>query len=141
MNRSDKYNFLLIFQLVIVLASIFGSIFFSEVMNFLPCKLCWYQRLCVYPMAFIILVGIYIKSKETVFFLLPFSISGLVTSSYHNLVYYKFITVLVPCSESAPCTAQQINWLGFITIPLLSLVTFILLVFLNLTTIFLLKKE
>lgn len=141
MKKEDQYNLCLILQLFIILASIFGSLFFSEVMKFPPCNLCWYQRLCVYPMAFIILTGLYLKSKETILFLLPFSITGLIISGYHNLVYYKFINIIIPCNESAPCTAEHLNWLGFITIPLLSLTTFISLIILNITTLFLLKKN
>lgn len=141
MKKEDQYNLCLILQLFIILASIFGSLFFSEVMKFPPCNLCWYQRLCVYPMAFIILTGLYLKSKETILFLLPFSITGLIISGYHNLVYYKFINIIIPCNESAPCTAEHLNWLGFITIPLLALTTFISLIILNITTLFLLKKN
>ena len=140
MKKEDKYNLSLILHLLVVLASIFGSLFFSEVMKFAPCNLCWYQRLCVYPMALIIMTGLYLKSKDTVLFLLPLSITGLIVSIYHNLVYYKFITVIVPCTESAPCSAQQLNWIGFVTIPLLSLLTFILLLTLNLAALSLLKN-
>jgi disulfide bond formation protein DsbB len=141
MKNDDKYNFLLIFQFLIVMAAIFGSLFFSEIMGYPPCNLCWYQRLCVYPMAFIILTGLYLNSKETVTYLIPFSITGLGISIYHNLVYYKVITVIVPCSASAPCTAQHINWFGFVTIPLLSLLMFVFLVALNFATISILKKD
>jgi len=141
MKKEDQYNLYLILQLFVVLASIFGSLFFSEIMKFVPCNLCWYQRLCVYPMAFIIMTGLYLKSKDTVQFLLPFTATGLFISIYHNLVYYKVITIIVPCTESAPCTQQQLNWFGFVTIPLLSLLTFILLLTLNVATRSLSKKK
>lgn len=139
-KKEDQYNLNLILQLTIVLASVFGSLFFSEVMGYAPCNLCWYQRLCVYPMFFIIMTGLYLKSKDTVLFLLPFSVTGLFISVYHNLIYYKLVTVIVPCSESAPCTQQQLNWLGFITIPLLSLATFIILFSLNVIAFLTLRK-
>ena len=139
-KKEDQYNLILLLQLTVVLASVLGSLFFSEVMGYAPCNLCWYQRLCVYPMFFIILTGLYLKSKDTVVFLLPFSIAGLFISVYHNLIYYKLITVIVPCTESAPCTQQQLNWLGFVTIPLLSLATFIILVGLNIIAFSLLRK-
>ncbi|MGZ5278515.1 MAG: disulfide bond formation protein B, partial [Pseudobdellovibrionaceae bacterium] len=131
MNDDTKYNLNLLLQFIIVLASVLGSLIFSEVMNFAPCDLCWYQRLCIYPMALIILTGLYLKSRDTVYFLTPFSFIGLGISIYHNLVYYKVIEVIVPCSENAPCTQQHINWLGFITIPLLSFFSFSILVMLN----------
>lgn len=140
MKIADRYNLYIFLQLFIVLSSIFGSLFFSEVMKFAPCNLCWYQRLCVYPMSYIILTGLFLKSSDTVKYLLPFSVSGLFISIYHNLVYYKFITVIVPCAESAPCSAQQLNWLGFVTIPMLSFLTFFLLLALNIMTIMISKK-
>jgi disulfide bond formation protein DsbB len=85
----------------------------------------------IYPVALIVLAGFYLKSKDTNKFLTPFIWLGLLVSVYHNLVYYKIIQVIVPCSESAPCTAQHLNYLGFITIPLLSLFAFVALIFLN----------
>jgi disulfide bond formation protein DsbB len=141
MSKIEKKYYLYLFaQLAIVLASIFGSLFFSEVMKYPPCSLCWYQRLCMYPMALIILTGFFLQSRDTVLFLIPFSIAGLFVSAYHNLIYYKFITIIVPCTASAPCTEQQLNWLGFVTIPLLSLLCFIVLFVLNLFTLHLLRK-
>jgi disulfide bond formation protein DsbB len=134
MKDSDKKMYLLLAQFIISLASIFGSLFFSEVMKFPPCNLCWYQRIFIYPVALIVLSGLFMGSKDTNKFLTPFISIGLIFSVYHNLVYYKFIQVIVPCTESAPCTAQQLNYLGFITIPLLSLFAFAALIILNLIT-------
>jgi disulfide bond formation protein DsbB len=134
--------YLLMFQFTISLAAIFGSLFFSEVMKFPPCDLCWYQRLFIYPVALLVLTGLYLNSKDTNKFLTPFIFTGLLFSIYHNLVYYKVIQVIVPCTEHAPCTAQQLNFLGFITIPLLSLLSFIALLVLNLISLKLdLKKD
>ncbi len=135
MKDSDKKMYLLLAQFVISLASIFGSLFFSEIMKFPPCNLCWYQRIFIYPIALIILMGLYLGSKDTNKFVTPFVFLGLIFSAYHNLVYYKIIQVIVPCTESSPCTAQQLNYLGFITIPLLSFCAFVALSILNIITI------
>lgn len=134
MQESNKKMYLLLAQFVVSLASIFGSLFFSEIMKFPPCNLCWYQRIFIYPVALIILTGLYLGSKDINKFLTPFISIGLLFSVYHNLVYYKVIQVIVPCTELAPCTAQQLNYLGFITIPLLSLFAFLTLLLLNLFT-------
>lgn len=85
----------------------------------------------MYPVALIVLAGVYVQSADTNKFIAPFAWLGLVVSIYHNLIYYKFIETIVPCTESAPCTAQQLNYLGFITIPLLSLVAFVALIISN----------
>ncbi len=134
MQESNKKMYLLLAQFIVSLTSIFGSLFFSEIMKFPPCNLCWYQRIFIYPVALIILTGLYLGSKDINKFLAPFISIGLLFSVYHNLVYYKVIQVIVPCTELAPCTAQQLNYLGFITIPLLSLFAFLTLLLLNLFT-------
>lgn len=140
MKEDDRYHLNLIAQLILVMGSILGSLYFSEVMKFPPCQLCWYQRICIYPMAFILLTGLFMKSKEIPYYLLPLSVAGLIIAGYHNLIYYKVIQVIVPCNESAPCTQEQLNWLGFVTIPLLSLVSLILLTGLNGYSIYRIKK-
>ncbi len=118
-------------QFLVALSAIFGSLVFSEIFKFPPCSLCWYQRIFMYPIALIALVGFYINSKDTNKFIAALTWGGLLIAIYHNLVYYKVIEVIVPCNESAPCTAQQLNYLGFITIPLLSLVAFVTLTVIN----------
>lgn len=73
--------------------------------------------------------------------MIPFIGGGLLTAIYHNLVYYKVIQVIVPCNASAPCTAQQINYFGFITIPLLSLAGFVFLTVVHFYALTLQKKD
>ena len=141
MKDSDKKMYLLLAQLTISVGAVFGSLFFSEVMKFPPCNLCWYQRIFIYPVALIVLSGLFIGSKETNKFVTPFAVLGLVFSIYHNLIYYKVIQVIVPCTETAPCTAEQLNYLGFITIPLLSLLAFITLLVINLIALRLDSKK
>lgn len=126
-----KKNFIYFSQLLVLLSSVFGSLYFSEIMKFAPCELCWYQRIALYPLLLILVTGQVLNLKETAYFKLPLIVLGSGLAAYHNLVYYKVIQVFTPCSETAPCTAQHINYLGFISIPLLSLLAFL---FLLLTT-------
>lgn len=140
MNHETKYQLNMLTQLVIVLVSVLGSLFFSQVLKYAPCDLCWYQRICIYPMVLIILTGLFLQSKQTPYFLAPLAVVGLGIAIYHNLVYYRIIQVIVPCSENAPCTQQHINWLGFITIPLLSLMGFLVLVLFNILAIYQIRK-
>lgn len=139
--QSAKQSVLLYIQLIISTAAIFGSLFFSEVMKFPPCNLCWYQRILLYPVALLVLTGIYLNSKDTNRFIAPFVWIGLGVAVYHNLVYYKIIKVIVPCTDFAPCTAQQLNYLGFITIPLLSVSAFLILLVVNFFALILETKE
>lgn len=106
----------------------FGSLFFSEVMEFSPCILCWYQRILMYPLVIILLVGMLRQNKEVFFYSFPLSFLGLLLAFYHLLIQHGVIPETAsPCREGLSCADTWINWLGFITIPLLSFVAFTLI--------------
>lgn len=118
-------NNLLYFAFAQSLVATGGSLFFSEVMKFPPCVLCWYQRICMYPLVALLAVGIYTKDRNVVRYVLPLSITGLGISIYHNLLYYNILPESVaPCTMGVSCTTVQLQWFGFVTIPLLSLTAF-----------------
>jgi disulfide bond formation protein DsbB len=102
-----------------------GSLYFSEVMKFPPCVLCWYQRICMYPLVFILAVGMIRKDKKIYTYVLPLSLTGLSIAMYHNLLYYNILPEsAAPCVAGVSCTTKFISWFGFVTIPLLSLIAF-----------------
>lgn len=112
----------------LALLSAAGSLFFSEVMDLPPCVLCWYQRIAMYPLVLIIGVGIALKDSKWKLYAVPLALIGLAISVYHNLVYYGVIPEsLTPCTQGVSCSERQIEWLGFITIPLMGLVSFIII--------------
>ena len=109
-----------------------GSLFFSEVMQLPPCVLCWYQRIMMYPLILIFSLGLFRKAKESFVYGTVLSATGLVIAVYHNLLYYHIIPEsIAPCTSGVSCTSRQIEWLGFITIPLLSLMAFTLITFIG----------
>jgi disulfide bond formation protein DsbB len=82
----------------------------------------------MYPLTIIIAMGIARKDRHFPAYVLPLGVAGLAVAAYHNLLYYGFIPEsAAPCAEGVSCTTQQIEWLGFITIPLLSLVAFLVI--------------
>ncbi|WP_456276147.1 disulfide oxidoreductase [Bacillus sp. AK128] len=103
-----------------------GSLFFSEVLKYIPCELCWYQRIFMYPL--VLLMGTALVKKEyksLSIYVLPFSIIGGAISLYHYSI--QKIDLMADASISCgvvPCTGEYINWLGFITIPFLALTAF-----------------
>ena len=110
---------------VVALVATAGSLFFSEVMELPPCVLCWYQRIAMYPLVVIIGVGIIARDPVWKIYALPLSLAGLLVSIYHNLLYYGLIPEsITPCKQGISCTTVQIEWLGFITIPLMALTAF-----------------
>lgn len=105
-----------------------GSLFFSEVMHFPPCALCWYQRICMYPLIVIFLPALISFDRPIIKFSLPLVTLGWLISIYHNFVYFGLISEsLSPCSQGVSCKTQFITWFGFVDIPQLSLLAFSLL--------------
>lgn len=121
-SRSDSLSLTFIFFAFLVsLIATLGSLFFSEIMNFVPCSLCWYQRIFMYPLVFIFLVNLLYPDDKIYKYSFPLVIIGLAFSIYHNLLILKVIPEnLSPCVQGIPCSVDYLNWFGFITIPLLS---------------------
>ncbi len=116
------------FVFLVALAGLFGSLYFSEIRHFVPCVLCWYQRIALYPIVALAAVGIIRQDKNLPYYVLPLSIIGTGFALFHSLLQYGVISEgLLPCTAGVSCTALYINIFGFITIPLLSLVAFALI--------------
>lgn len=117
---SRKINFL------ISVCGVFGSLYFSEVLKYLPCFLCWYQRIALYPLALIYAIALWSDDHAHRKYTFTFIVLGFATALYHNLLYYGVIEqAIVPCSEGGvSCTSRQLELFGFLTIPLLSIISF-----------------
>lgn len=102
-----------------------GSLFFSEVMGLQPCVLCWYQRIFMYPLVAIFLVGLFPFDKAVVRYALPITIIGWCFAIYHYLLYTGYIPEgLQPCSQGVSCADINLELFGFITIPMLSILSY-----------------
>ena len=106
----------------IAFAGIVGSLTFSELLGYPPCVLCWWQRICIYPLAVIALVGILRKDSKVLYYLLPLASIGWCIALYHNLLTWGVVSeALAPCTAGVSCITQPFALFGFITIPFLSL--------------------
>ncbi len=107
------------------LVATLGSLYFSEVLKFPPCVLCWYQRICMYPLILILGAGIVTNDKKVIWYTLPLASVGWIIALYHNLLYYKILPESVaPCVNGVSCTTKFVEYFGFVTIPLLSWIAF-----------------
>ncbi|MEK3724314.1 disulfide oxidoreductase [Paenibacillus sp. FSL H8-0034] len=131
-NRFIKENGLHMSWIVAVMA-MFGSLYFSEILNYLPCKLCWYQRILMYPLAIILGIAAVRKDTKQFIYVLPLSIWGMGISLYHILMQKTswFKEAATTCGP-VPCDVDYINWLGFITIPVLAFMAFTLITIIQL---------
>ncbi|MDH3947953.1 MAG: disulfide bond formation protein B [Gammaproteobacteria bacterium] len=110
---------------LIAMAALFGSLFFSEVMGLKPCVLCWYQRIFIYPLAVLFLVGMFPLDRSVVRYTLPLAVIGLGFAIYHYLLYSGYIPEsLQPCSEDLSCAEINLELMGFVTIPMLSIFSY-----------------
>lgn len=110
---------------LIACIAMLGSLFFSEYMKFPPCVLCWYQRICMYPLVLILVGGLFPLDFKVLKYAFPLSAFGWIISVYHNLLFYKIIPEsAAPCTQGVSCSTVYINWFGFINIPLLSFLAF-----------------
>ncbi len=129
MNISEKsdannWNILFVAWLISIIATL-GSLFFSEVMEYPPCTFCWYQRILMYPLVFIFLVGLFPFDRGVLKYAFPFVILGWLVSLYHNLLQMDIIAEsTTPCAMGIPCSAKYIDIFGFLTIPMLSFIAF-----------------
>ena len=116
--------------LVFVVAAIAtgGSLFFSEIAHFVPCELCWYQRICMYPLSIVTLLAALFDDPRTARYLLPLPVVGAGVSVYHLLVENRVFGESLTCRISAPggCAVKWINEFGYMTIPTLALTAFAL---------------
>ena len=105
-----------------------GSLFFSEVAHFVPCELCWFQRICMYPLSITTLLMALADDHRAVRYLLPLPLVGAGVSTYHLLVENDVVKQAQACLLSAPggCATKWINEFGFVTIPTLALTAFVL---------------
>ena len=123
-QKSSSWNILFLCWLV-VSVSVMGSLFFSYVMEFAPCVLCWYQRIFLFPLVLILTLGLFPLDKKVVKYALPLAIAGWLTAAYHNLLYAGFIPESIqPCSQGVSGTEEYISLFGFLSIPMLSLLSF-----------------
>lgn len=128
MKNFIKQNALYAAWAVALIATL-GSLYFSQIMHLPPCVLCWYQRICMYPLVAILGFAIYKNDRNLVLPAFVLAVIGWIISVYHNLLYYKIIPeALAPCTAGISCTTKFFEWFGFITIPFLSLSAFTLVI-------------
>jgi len=113
-----------------------GSLFYSEIESFVPCELCWYQRLCMYPLSITLLLIAGFGANRVARYVLPLAVVGAGIATYHVLVQYDVIKEPTACFKSAS-GGCGFNWLaipahnvtfGYLAIPTLALTAFLLLI-------------
>lgn len=122
---TDRAWLLVFAAWLVATASTLGALFFSEVMELPPCLLCWYQRIFMFPLVLLLPPGLFPFDPKVARYALPLAAVGWLIALAHVLLVAGVIPQsAAPCRQGVPCSDVQIEWLGFLNIPLLSLVAF-----------------
>ena len=125
--RNNTTAWTLIFGAWLVASvSTLGALFFGEVMQLPPCVLCWYQRIFMFPLVLILPIGLFPFDRNVVRYALPLAVIGCLFAVFHLLLIAGVIPESIkPCTQGVPCSQTVIEWFGFVTIPLLSVLAFL----------------
>lgn len=121
-----KENILLSIWGISVIATL-GSLFFSEILGYEPCKLCWYQRILMYPLVIIYGTALFKKNLSIALPGLILSGIGICVSTYHYVIQKLPTLEAGGACGLVPCNFEYVNYLGFITIPFMAGTAFILI--------------
>lgn len=105
---------------LVALVATVGSLIYSEVIHFEPCRLCWFQRIAMYPLALILLIGAIRRERQVKLYALPMSLIGLGISVYHYLIQHIPNLEGGACDPNNPCSNIFVEIFGFITIPFMA---------------------
>lgn len=108
----------------VALVATLGSLYYSEVAHFVPCRLCWYQRIAMYPLSFTLLVGALHNDRRVWLYAVPQAAVGAAFAAYHTKLQ-AFPQAGSPfCTTTEPCTVRYVWELGFVSLPFMALAAF-----------------
>lgn len=145
MNTSrlaQDYGWTLVFiGWLVATVSTLAALFLGEVMGYTPCVLCWYQRICMFPLVLILGAGLFPFDRNVVRYALPLALAGWLLAVFHWAVASGLVPEsATPCSQGVPCSVELVSWFGFLTLPLLSVLAFSTIIALLLLTHFRVSK-
>jgi disulfide bond formation protein DsbB len=108
-----------------------GSLYFSEVADYTPCRLCWFQRIAMYPIALVGVVALVRKDDGARWYMVPMAVIGVLISSYHLLIEWDVIADSGSCSVFAPCDVVWFRSFGFMSLAAMALAGFVAIIVIN----------
>lgn len=107
---------------LVVLIATSGSLYMSNVLGWEPCRLCWFQRIAVYPMVVLLGVALLLEKDDVADYALPLAMIGIPVSAYHYLVQRIDQFHSAGCSVfSVSCSTEYTFYFGYITVPMMAL--------------------
>jgi disulfide bond formation protein DsbB len=108
----------------VALVTTLGSLYYSEIAHFVPCKLCWYQRIAVYPLTFTLVVAALRRDRTAWTYVVPQAVVGAGFAIYHTQLQAFPSQHSSFCTITEPCTVRYVWEFGFVSLPLMALAAF-----------------
>jgi len=121
----------LLFAWIVAMTATLGSLFYSEIMGYVPCKLCWFQRIIVYPQSIILGIAYFKKDVGVRKYIIPLSILGAIISTYQYVI--QRLSVQAFCTAES-CSNTFVFSYGYITIPVMALTALVMIIMLMANT-------
>jgi disulfide bond formation protein DsbB len=132
-SLAGESNYPILLAWIVALIAMSGSLFFSAGVGFVPCHLCWYQRIMMYPLVFVLGAGVLRADPSVWKFAIPLPVIGFGISVYHAVIQLRPSIQVTQCDAAAPCSARYVAVFGFISIPVMAGAAFLLITALLLT--------
>lgn len=108
----------------IATTAMLGSLYFSEIVNYVPCRLCWYQRIMMYPLAIILIIAAIRRDSKIGWYAVPLASIGALISTYHWLLERFPNLEAGACEVTVPCEFVWFENFGFVTLPFMAFTGF-----------------
>lgn len=127
-RRGGAWPWPLLGGCAVAVTAVAGSLYFSEIRHFEPCLLCWYQRILMYPLAVIMGFALITRVSVIAWLVLGTAVVGQAVAAYHVLLQKtSWFSSATTCGTGPSCAIPYIDWFGIVTIPMLSLMAFMLI--------------
>jgi disulfide bond formation protein DsbB len=109
---------------LVALVTTLGSLYYSEIAHFTPCKLCWYQRIAMYPLTFTLFVAALRNDRRVASYVVPVAVVGAAIAVYHTQLQAFPHQHSSFCTTTEPCTVRYVWEFGFVSLPFMALSAF-----------------
>jgi disulfide bond formation protein DsbB len=120
--------FALVGAFSVAFLAMLGSLYFSEIAHYTPCTLCWYQRIAMYPLVLLLGIAAWRRDLGIRLYAVPLATIGAVIAAYHYLLEWFPTLDTGACTVGIPCTQVWFRQFGFVSLPLLALIAFLLVI-------------
>lgn len=110
-----------ILALIVAMAAVVGSLFYSELIGFEPCVLCWWQRIFLYPLVIVFGMAVWKKAASVFLYAVPLAFAAALIAAYQSYVYLGGDSFLTCTALDGACSKIYVMAFGYITIPMMSL--------------------